>query len=115
MFGGKIGVPELLMLAIIALMIAVPVTAVKMKTQAGYFSLGLFFIALMSFSEIYQGFGAVTGSLMLFLSVAALPALIYWGIVGRKSDPGKIRTSKIFFWLAYAIPILAHWSESLSR
>jgi len=115
MFGGKVGLPELLIVAIIAVVVAVPIMAVRKKTQAGYYSFGLFFISLMSSSEIYRGFGAVFGAALVFLFVAALPALIYWGIAGRKSVPGMVRTSKIFFWLAFVMPLLEHWSESLNR
>jgi len=115
MFGGKVGLPELLILVVIAVIIAVPIMAVRKKTQAGYYSLGLFFIALMSLSEIGKGFGSVFGAALVFLFVSVVPALIYWGIFGRKSVPGMIRTSKIFFWLAFVMPLLEHWSESLNR
>lgn len=115
MFGGKIGIPELLIVVIIAIIIAVPITAVRMARRNSYYTLALVFVALVSFSEIYRGGGAVVGALLVFLFVAAVPALIYWAIAGRKSDIGKLRTSKIFFWIAYVLPLLEHWSESLNR
>jgi hypothetical protein len=115
MFGGRLGLPELLFFAVLAVIIGVPIMAVRTKTQAGYYSLGLFFIALMSSREIHEGFGAICGAALVFLFVAAVPASIYWGISGRKSVPGMLRTSKIFFWLAFVMPLLEHWSESLNR
>jgi Na+/H+ antiporter NhaA len=115
MFGGKIGWPELFLIIILLVIIAVPITAVKMRRQSTYYALGVVFATLMSCSELHRDIGAVVGALLVFLFVSVIPALFYWVIAGRRSDIGKLRTSKIFFWLAYLLPLLERWSESINR
>lgn len=113
--GGKIGIPEIMLVVVMLCIVAVPIVAVKKKDQKWNYSLGLLFMVFIACADLYKGFDAVLGALIAFLILPVVVAAIYWAISGRKNDLGKLRTSKLFFWFAYVIPLLMRWSESLNQ
>lgn len=111
----KLGSPEILIVTIIVLLVAVPIIAVKTKKQSMNYLLGLVVPLITALSDFRHGSGYVLGELSVFLALAVIVAVAYWAIAGRKTDVGQLRTSKIFFWLAFAMPLLERWSEALNR
>jgi hypothetical protein len=108
----KLGLPELLLLLIVAVYIASIIGAVKATNPKACFGLGLLLILLASLGGPWD-IGSIVGAFIANLLFLAIIPVIYWALWGRKTDAGKLRTSKIFYWLALIIPPLVysagHW------
>ncbi|HET6845002.1 MAG TPA: hypothetical protein VFK06_25450 [Candidatus Angelobacter sp.] len=114
MFGGKIGFGELLLLSIIVILIGAIVVAVRTKRPQVCYCLGFGMIVLASLrgpNNIAYMLGTILGNVI----VLGIIPLCYWIIAGRKTDRGKLLTSKMFFWLSFIIPTLAYNASHLKN
>lgn len=97
----------LLSVTIFAASIVAPFTA---KRPSTCFSAGLLLIFLASLDDLHAGH---LGTLITSTVFAGIIPFIYWTIAGHKNDAGRLRTSRIFFWMAFILPAVMYIASHL--